>query len=110
MVPGPRSGGYRRSMPETEPTCRICRARPERVRRFHAKGKEEIFLYRCGNCGSEMLLPQPSDALIRAQYRDYYCRRTLLTDAPFPKQAFFNELISGNMELFPAKRFRAVEL
>lgn len=58
-----------------------------------------------------MLLPQPTDDLLTAEYKEYYSRRTKFTKSPFVKEGFFREILVEKSSMLPRGRgFSALEL
>jgi SAM-dependent methyltransferase len=98
-------------MPVNREVCSLCSGNLARIRRFSKRGREDIHLYRCMDCRSEMLLPQPTDGLLAKEYKDYFSKRSQYTSTPFPKVTFFTDLLKKHFPLTSyTPDFKALEL
>ncbi len=95
-----------------EPKCFACGSSLQRKREFKALTESAIYLYKCHDCGSEELYPQPPDEILAQEYADYFTRRTAFSGTEFPKELFFKELLEDKgPDLLPrSSRFSALEL
>src|SRR3990172_8128163 len=91
--------------------CSICRGTLKKKRNFNKKYHSAFGLYKCRGCFTEMLLPQPSEQLLRKEYKAYYYRRNQYATLRFPKEYFFKELLLTHLQFIPKNSgFKVLEL
>jgi 2-polyprenyl-3-methyl-5-hydroxy-6-metoxy-1,4-benzoquinol methylase len=111
-------------------SCVVCQGEVKVIREFFRDDEQVISLRSCNSCHAEMLLPQPNNRLLSAQYQDYFKKRT--GAGRRIKVPYFRKFLSGldfnfadkkileigggegdcagaMMELFPTARLTVVE-
>lgn len=72
--------------------CSVCSAPAVKLKCFYETAAEKVFIFKCSKCKLEFLSPQPSDALLKAEYERYFIRRMVRRE--FPKHEYFRTLLS----------------